>query len=116
MIGFGLFIICLLPATCALLFSILSWRLKTEVMFWLGVLFTAILFFILSLNYKEILFLFSSPDELFPGVILMACLIIPICFLVASKLKPDKAHADSDVTDEYLNDIINSEDEDGDLE
>src|SRR5687768_16563300 len=116
MLGSALLIICLLPATCAVLFSILSWRLKTAVMFWLGVLFTGIIFLILSFSYKEILFLFSSPDELFTLVILLAFLIIPICFLVASKLKPDKTHADSDVTDEYLNDIINSKYEDENFE
>lgn len=112
----SLFMFSIVPGTLALLFSILSWRLKTELMFWLGVAFTAIILLVDALNFDAIIFLFSNQDTIFSGVIIMICLILPICFLIASKLSPDKLNSDSDVTDEYLNNIINSEDEKNDFE
>lgn len=112
----SLFSLSLLLGTVALLFSILAWRLKTETMFWLAVSFTGLQLLIVAISFQLLIELFSYENTIFTAVIISALLIIPICFIIASKLKPDKSHADSDVTDEYLNDIINSEDEDLDLE
>jgi hypothetical protein len=108
----NLFILSFILGTAAILFSILAWRLKTEVMFWLAAGFTGILLLIIAISFELMLALFSFEKTLFQGVLISSFLIIPICFIIASKLKPDKLHSDSDVTDEYLNDIINSEDED----
>ena len=112
----GLFMLSIVIGTLALLFSLLSYRLKTEIMVWLGVAFTGILLIIDTLNFDTIVFLFSNQDTIFSGVIIMVCLILPICFLIASKVNPNKLSPDSDITDEYLNDIINSNDENIDFE
>jgi len=111
-----LFIISILVGALALLFAILSWRLKTEIMFWLGVSFTIILLVVDTINFDAVLFLFSNSETIFSGVIIFACLILPTCFLVASKLNPNKLLDDSAITDDYLNDIINNEDEKVDFE
>jgi len=107
----SLFMLSLFLGAGAMLFSVLAWRLKTETMFWLAVAFTGILLLIIAISFELMIALFSFEDTIFTGVLISSFLIIPICFIIASKLKPDKTHTDSDITDEYLNDIINSEDD-----
>ena len=95
----------------ALVFSILYWRLKSQVFFTLGLIFTALVLLIYLLNAELILTLFSNQDSILTGVVLLIFLILPAGFLVASKTKSANSITESEVTDEYLNEIINSEDE-----
>ena len=110
----------------SIIFSILAWRLKAEVMFWFGVGFTGIMLLIIGVNFKELIDMLFYPDAAIFSVLIFSCLIIPAGFLIAAKLKPTRgagmaltddyvggAEGNSgEVTQEYLDSIINSPDED----
>lgn len=95
----------------ALVFSILHWRLKTPILFTLGVVFSTLVLVIYLFNVELFIELFSNQDSILTGVILLIFLILPAGFLIASKTKSTNPITESEVTDDYLNEIINSEDE-----
>ncbi|MBK9191882.1 MAG: hypothetical protein IPM77_10390 [Crocinitomicaceae bacterium] len=95
----------------ALIFSILSWRLRTPVMFWLGVGFTGLLLVMMLFNFDFIYSLVTQIENGIQGILIIAMLFLPVLFLILSKTsKPDSGN-DSEVTDDYLTKIIESEDE-----
>ncbi|MBI3135257.1 MAG: hypothetical protein HYZ14_11340 [Bacteroidetes bacterium] len=99
----------------AFIFSILSWRLRTDVMFWLGVVFTSFLVLYTFVKIELVLYLILNIDTFLYGLIILAFIGIPVYFLISSKLsKP--GNGDTDVTDDYLTRIIESDDEDIDYE
>jgi hypothetical protein len=110
----GFFVAVFLLAIPAFIFSILAWRLRTAAMFWLGVVSSGA---ILVLYFYEIEFLiscFSSIDSMTTGVFFLALFGIPLFFLINSKMA--KSSTNEDITDDYLNSIINEKDEEIDFE
>lgn len=116
MIGPNLLMLCIVLAIPAIIFSILSWRLRTDVMFWLGVVFTGLQLIVFVVNAQLLIYLLSYPDSFVIGLILLSLLGMPVYFLIQSKTKKSNNRGDSDVTDDYLTKIIDSEDEDLDYE
>jgi hypothetical protein len=115
MLGIGFIVLLLVLSIPAFIFSILSWRLRTDAMFLLGAIFTGILFLFYLLSYELFIFLLMDINSLLIGLFLLVMLAIPVYFLIASKMaKP--VNPDSDVTDDYLTKIIESDDEDIDYE
>ncbi|MCB9223331.1 MAG: hypothetical protein H6582_04055 [Crocinitomicaceae bacterium] len=108
----------ILVFTCgilAILFSVISWRLKSDVFFYLGAAFTLILVIYMGFNYEFLLDQINSGNMLF--VLFNAAIVgIPIYFLIQSKLKSsnqsfDEASNSGPVTQEYLDEIINAPEE-----
>jgi hypothetical protein len=110
----GFFILTFFLSIPAFLFTILAWRLRTPVLFWLGVIFTGFIFLLYIFEIEFIISCFTHIDSMLLGVFFLALLGVPVFFLISSKIK--KSSGDDDVTDDYLNSIINSPDEDIDLE
>ena len=77
--------------------------------------FTGFLFLLYLFNYEIALFLIMNMDTFLIGIFLILTLALPVYFLVVSKM-PKAGKGDSDVTDDYLNKIIESEEEDIDYE
>jgi len=111
MFSLWLFILLFLVTIPAMIFSILSWRLRNPVMFWLGVVFTALVLLIYLINFELILLLLMDIDSIIYSIVLLAFLGFPIYFLVSSKMKK-AGTSESDVTDDYLNSIIESKEDD----
>jgi hypothetical protein len=104
----------------AILFSVLAWRLKQNVFFILGIVFTAIYLIYAIINYEFLWGLLQSGSHVFV-IFNAAFIILPILFLVKSKTdKPPKSldgiEANGAVTEEYLDSIINAPDEEVDFE
>lgn len=95
----------------ALIFSILSWRLRTTVMFWLGVGFTGLLLVMMLFNFDFIFSLVTNIDNGIQGIVVVAMLFLPVLFLILSKTSKPDSTSGSEVTDDYLTKIIESEDE-----
>lgn len=95
----------------ALIFSILSWRLRTPVMFWLGVGFTGLLLINMLYHFDFIYNLVTNIENGIEGIVVVAMLFLPVLFLVLSKASKRDSSGDSEVTDDYLTKIIESEDE-----
>ena len=100
----------------AILFSILSWRTKEAVYFYLGIGFTSLILIYILVNIKFVVYQLSNGTSAIEGIITLSFLVIPILFLVKTKQKHSAGGEDSEVTDAFLDDIINSEDEDIDYE
>jgi len=109
------FIFILILTIPAIIFSILSWRLRTKVTFWLGVIFTALLALCYIFNLPFFISLVLNPDSFLYGLVFLLTLAIPVYFLVSSKLKKTD-NGDSEITDDYLTKIIESDEEDIDFE
>ena len=58
----------------------------------------------------------NSADGAFMALIILSFLVIPIIFLVQSKQAVGSNDGDSDVTVDFLEEVINSEDEEIDFE
>ena len=104
----------------AILFSILAWRLRNDVYFYLGIAFTGIFIIYGVYNY---LFLWSqwlSGNVVFV-LFNLAFVGLPIFFLIKAKTPTSNSSLDGvksggPVTEEYLDEIINSPDEEIDFE
>ena len=104
----------------AILFSILAWRLKNDVFFYLGAGFTFIILVYLTVYYDFFLGLLESGNTLFV-MINVAFVAIPVYFLIQSKMHSkhqslDGINTKGPVTQEYLDEIINAPDEEIDYE
>jgi len=104
----------------AILFSILAWRLRKNVFFYLGLGFLLIYLIYAILNYEYFLLLLDLDNYIFLGLNL-SFVIIPTFFLIKSKqtMKTsslDGLSSEGQVTDKYLDDIINGPDEEIDYE
>ena len=122
----GLVLLSFFIGVGAIIFSVLAWRLKTNVMFWLGVGFTGLMFLVVALNIELLWEMLITPDSAIYPVLIFACLIVPIGFLIGAKSKPTRGGGtgvtddyvggsegnSGEVTQEYLDSIINSPDED----
>jgi hypothetical protein len=105
----GFYIAAFLLAIPSLIFSILAWRLRTAPMFWLGIVFTGAIAILYLYEIDFLISCFSHIDSMFTGFILLFLIGIPLFFLINSKLA--KAKGNDDITDDYLNSIINEKDE-----
>lgn len=110
----GFFVIVFLFAIPALIFSILAWRLRTGIMFWLGVVSVSIILILYILEIEFLISCFSNIDSMSTGFFFLILVGVPLFFLINSKLV--KSSANDDVTDDYLNSIINEKDKDIDFE
>lgn len=110
----------LILGVAAIIFSILAWRLKANVHFIIGVCCTSLILLICIFNYDIVVYMFLSQE--FFGILFFATfLVIPIIFLVKAKQgNPtdsfDGSKATGAVTEDYLDEIINSPDEEIDFE
>ncbi len=111
----GFFIFSFLIAVPSLILSILAWRLRTNVFFWLGTAFTALLLILYIYEIKFLVSLFANIDEILWGLFFLVLLGLPIFFLVSSKLSKQN-NDQGDITDAYLNSIINSKEEEIDFD
>lgn len=85
-------------------------------MFWLGIGFTALLLFEYLYNIEFLIFIFQDIDTLGFAIFILALLGIPVYFLIASKASKSNSGDNSDVSDDYLNSIINDENDNIDYE
>lgn len=104
----------------AIVFSILAWRLKKDIFFYLGIGFTAIYCIYAAYNIEFLMSLLNYGDMLFL-LFNLSFIIIPAYFLISSKINSkdssfDEAKAGGPVTEEYLDEIINSPEEEVDFE
>ena len=106
------YFIAFIIATVGLLFSILAYNQKKNAFFYIGVVCITLVSIHLfgNIEYYYYALSFGEKDIL----IIVAAWIMSIIFLVLSKSK--KKMNDNDVTDAFLDDIINSDDEDWDAE
>lgn len=103
----------------ALLFSIFAWRLRQDVHFYLGLIFTSILVIYAAINYQHLFFMMINNTMWF--MIQMAFIGFPIFFLIQSKMSLpneslDGSEATGKVTEAYLDEVINAPDEEIDFE
>lgn len=112
----GFIILAFLLSVPALLFSMLAWRLKTSVFFWLGVIFAGLMLILYIYEVKFLVSFFATIDTMFWGLFFVALLGLPVFFLIASKSPKSPDHGESGLTDDYLNSIINEKDEEIDYE
>lgn len=104
----------------AILFSVLAWRLRSNVFFILGVICTSIVLLIAIFSFKYIGRMLKNQDFFY--LLFFASLLgLPVFFLIKSKLPTennslDGSSASGAVTPEYLDEIINAPDEEIDFE
>ena len=118
----GELIVLMLVIICgfaALLFSVFAWRLKKDVYFYLGLVFTSVLVIYAAINYEHLLF--AMVNETMWFLIQMAFIAFPVYFLIQSKMNPannslDGSSATGYVTEAYLDEVINAPDEEIDFE
>lgn len=106
----GFFVAVFLLAIPAFIFSILAWRLRTGIMFWLGIVLVSIILILYIFEIEFLISCFSNIDSMSTGVFFLILVGVPLFFLINSKLS--KATSNEDITDDYLNSIINEKDED----
>lgn len=108
----------------ALLMGILAWRLKEQVYFIIGWILIGLMGVMAVVYWRFVEFMIRDVN-IFLIVILGSLLGFPIYFLIQSKLgnkntggssNIDGSTAGGAVTEEYLDEIINSADEDIDFE
>ena len=99
-----------------IIFSILAQRLKQEIFFILGCVTSAIVLIYIIWNFQWWWAMINSADGAFMALIILSFLVIPIIFLVQSKQAVGSNDGDSDVTVDFLEEVINSEDEEIDFE
>lgn len=101
-----------LPAS---ILSVLTWRLRNPILFWIALVFVLLLIALYAFNLQHIYSSFLDIDSMLYGLFLLCLLGVPLFFLIASQIKPSGLN-ESDVTDDYLNSIIESKDEEIDFE
>jgi hypothetical protein len=110
----------------AIAFSVIAWRTRNETWFWVGVGFLATMLIIIAVNIKLLMWMFTAGSgATLYALVIFACAIIPVAFLIAAKTKPSYGTG-SELTDdyvggstgnsgpvsqEYLDEIINSPDD-----
>ena len=112
-------ILVLVCGLLALLFSIFAWRHKKDVHFYIGLIATAIVVIYSAINYQYILNLMVDNIVLF--ILHLSFIVIPTYFLIQSKIdKPvnslDGSDASGQVSESYLDEVINAPDEEIDFE
>ncbi len=100
-------------ATAGLLFGILAYNRKVPVFFWLAVSFDVLVTIGLVLNVQYYFYALTHSADAF-GLMTIGAWIISIVFLVLSKV--NKKPNDDNVTDAFLDEIINADDEKWDAE
>jgi len=111
MLIFNIFIVFILT-TAGLLFSILAYSQRNKVFFYLGI--AAVIIVGLGLaNYYEFYYYSISSGDIMTIALFMSW-VISIVFLIISQT--EKKKDGSEVTDAFLDDIINAEDEEWDPE
>jgi hypothetical protein len=102
---------------CAILFSILANRLKSDVFFILGCVFTGFMLIYIIYNYEWMWSLMNNGVNAIFGLVILSFVVIPVIFLIQAKSgTPYGGRGDSEVTDAYLEEVINSADEKIDFE
>ena len=106
-----------------ILFSVLAWRLKNEVFFILSVIVCGLMIIYIAYNFLDIISMVKFSPVMF--LLHLVFIGLPIFFIVKyfqDKNKHGGDHSDIDddqnsgaVTDQYLDEIINSADEDLDF-
>ena len=111
------FILLFLGGIGAIIFSLLAHRLKENIYFILGCVFTGLVLLYILFNWEYIWYMLQSgPSALF-GLVILSFVAIPVVFLILSKQKNPSGSGDSDLTDDaFLDEIINAEDEEIDYE
>jgi hypothetical protein len=114
-----LFMLIFIGATAAIVVSVLAWRLKNRALFYLALVLTGLILCYELYNIRWVISLFQA-DFLW-GMIHLMFIAIPVFFLI--KYATDKATDSFDggktgapVTEAYLDEIINSPDEEIDFE
>jgi uncharacterized membrane protein YfcA len=105
---------------CAIIFSVLAWRLRKNILFILGLIFSTVYLIYAVLNHEFLLSLLLLGDYIF-FVLNLSFIVVPVYFLISSKQSMkastlDGLTPDGKVTDQYLDDIINAPDEEIDFE
>jgi hypothetical protein len=109
----------------AISFSVIAWRTRNETWFWCGVGFLAVMLIIVAVNIKILMWMFMSGDMTIYTIVIFACVVVPVGFLIASKTNPSYGTGgeitddyiggstgnSGPVTQEYLDEIINSPDD-----
>lgn len=111
MIIFNFFILLIL-ITAGLLFSILAYSQRKQVFFYLGISAVVIVTIGMASYYEFYYFAIGSGDVI--TIAFLMAWLASIVFLVISQM--DTKKGDDGVTDAFLDDIINSEDEEWDPE
>ena len=113
-------ILVFLGGICGIIFSILAWRLRKNIFFYLALGFLVIYLIYAAFNYEYLLTIFYSGNYILLFLNL-SFIIIPVFFLIKSKQSMKNATLDGltsegKVTDQYLDGIINAPDEEVDFE
>jgi len=103
----GFFFIAFVLTIISWIFSILNWRLKQPVFFWIALVSTSLLLLFFLINIELFIFWLSDISFFVMGVFMLCLIGIPLYFIISSKVSTSKP--ESDITDDYLNQIINSE-------
>ncbi len=113
------FLLVVLCGFAAILFSVFAWRLNNDIFFYLGLICTSILIIYAAINYEHLYYLMINSTMWF--LIQMSFIVCPIYFLIQAKTNSpnnsfDGSEASGKVTEDYLDEIINSPDEEIDFE
>lgn len=108
-----LFLFGIIIVTAGLLFSILAYTRKVEAFFWIGAICTGFITIGVIWNIEHYFYEISvSQDPM--SFMIIAAWLVSVIFLIMSKT--NKKPADDNVTDAFLDEIINAEDEEWDPE
>lgn len=85
-------------------------------MFWTGLVFGLLLLIFYLYEIEFILATLLDIESALFGFFLLVLLGLPVYFLIASKTGNSSLHRDSDITDDYLNKIIDDDTDEPDFE
>ena len=113
-------IVFLIVGTAAIIFSILAWRLRNHGYFMTGIVLTGIVALIEIWQY-ELIYWMIRMQNILVLLLFFSFIGVPAYFLIMAKQKKtndsfDGIGSGGQVTTEYLDKIINSEDEEIDYE
>ncbi|MBK7129137.1 MAG: hypothetical protein IPM74_12040 [Crocinitomicaceae bacterium] len=106
---FYFFPLCMLLSIPAIIVSAINARKPSRVMFNIGAVLVAFILLLYLVNASYVWNIFLSGSNVFSIIMLLAFPGVPIYFLISSKTK--RSNPESEVTDEYLDSIINEEDD-----
>lgn len=106
---FGLIPIFLL-GIAALILSLMSWRIRTKALFWWGTGLSILLWVYSLYNFEFTWFFITNRDMLLFSIPIVCVHILPLFFLFSSRLSKSGTGDESDVTDSFLDEIINGPD------
>lgn len=109
-------ILTLLGGTLSMVFSILAWRLKKEIFFYLGITFVALLIVYIIFHLDYYIYALMNPMYDLTSILMLTFIGVSVYFLISSKTKHHAGNTDTEVTDAFLDEIIEEEDEEIDYE